>query len=144
MNTIINELSQVDAMVAWPEAEVYLRQAVTDDNPDNYLQQVQAFIFSGLHRLWHLVDDEGKTVAYAVTNTYSNDGIIRVAQLYLTTSTGMQELLSAIDQVYVLAIQRKVDYIEIIGRKGWEKVLRPYGFTHNHTSLIKRINRELH
>ncbi len=141
---MLKQLSQVEAMQEWPEAEDFLRHAVIDDYPERYIRNVQAFIFSGMHHLWKLVDEENKTVAYAVINVYTNDGITNVAQMYLATSKGLEEVLSHMDEFIAWTIKSKIDYIEIIGRKGWEKVLRPYGFTHNHTSLIKRVTQELH
>ncbi len=144
MNTYLKELTQVEAVQSWREAEDFLCHAVTDDDPDNYILNVKAFIFAGMHRLWKLTDEQGEAVAYAVVNVYTNDGLHNVAQMYLATSKGLAQMLDHWDEFLVWAIKMHVDYIEIIGRKGWEKVLRPFGFTHNHTSLIRRVHRELH
>ena len=131
-------------MSAWPEAEEFLRPAVTDDKPEGYLRHVQSLVFSGIHTLWKMFDDDGETVAYGVVHIYTNDGIVKVAQMYLTTTTGLKHLLDNMDLFISWGIKHKVNYLEVIGRKGWEKVLRPYGFTHNQTSLIRRIPQELH
>jgi len=144
LDTHIQELTQVEAMGKWNEAESYLRLAVTDDDPENYLRTVQSFVFSGIHTLWRLSDDQNKTTGYAVTAIYTNNGIVSVAQIYLATTEALKNLMEHMDLLHSWAIQHKVNYLEILGRKGWEKVLRPYGFTHNHTSLLKRIDQELH
>ena len=144
LDTHIQELTQVEAMGKWNEAESFLRHAVTDDDPENYLRTVQSLVFSGVHTLWRLHDAKDKTTGYAVTAIYTSNGIVSVAQIYLATVDALKELLEHMDMIHSWAIQNKVGYLEILGRKGWEKVLRPYGFTHNHTSLLKRIDQELH
>jgi hypothetical protein len=144
MQIIAREIDQTEAPLLWREAEGFLSAAVIDSDPTNYLRNVQARIFSGLNTLWKLEDEDGKAVAYVVTVIYSPDGLHRTVQLYLATSESLQHLLVQMDQFIAWALKNKVDYIEVVGRKGWEKALRPYGFSHNHTSLIKRINEELH
>lgn len=140
----INHLSISDAIAAWPEAERYLMEAVTDDEPERYLRNVQACIFGGTHSLFRLEKTNGDTLGYGVLTVYSIDGIRRIGQLYLATVECLQEILAQMDHFTVWGLKNKVDYLEITGRKGWEKTLRPYGFTHNYTSLMKRVTQELH
>lgn len=144
MQTTAIELSQFDAQEVWPEAEEYLRKAVTDDDPDETLRCVQARIFAGLSTLWKVEDEQGNAVAYAVSVLYTVSGNINYAQLSLATAKDLNYFISHEDEFIVWAIKRNVHYIEVIGRKGWERVLKPHGFTHNHTSLLKRIGAEIH
>jgi hypothetical protein len=37
------------------------------------------------------------------------------------------------------AAEHECDGIEVVGRKGWERVLRPYGYKHKRVMLIKEL-----
>ena len=39
------------------------------------------------------------------------------------------------------AAQHECDGIEVVGRRGWEKVLKPYGFEHKRVVLIKELRK---
>jgi len=141
----LRETSINEAQTMWPRAEVHLRQAIsnTEDDPDTFMRQLQAKVFSGIHTLW-VMEDGDKPLAYAVTVLYSSDGIIRIAQIYMAQGEDLEIFLGKMDEFIVWAIKHDADYIEVMGRKGWERVLRPYGFRHNYTSLVRRIKEELH
>jgi len=141
----LRETSINEAQLLWPKAEEHLRQAISDNesDPDRYMMQLKAKIFSGVHALW-VMEDEKKPVAYAITAVYSGDGIVTVAQIYLAQGKDLDMFLDKMDEFTVWALKNGAHFIEVIGRKGWERVLRPYGFKHNFTSLLRRITEELH
>ena len=141
----LRETSIIEAQLLWPNADKYLRQAISDieDDPDTFMRQLQAKIFSGVHTLW-VMEDGKKQVAYAVTAVYSGDGIVNIAQIYLAQGNDLDLFLDKMDEFTVWALKNGAHFIEVIGRKGWERVLRPYGFKHNFTSLLRRITEELH
>jgi len=141
----LKEASIIEAQMLWPEAEVHLREAVSEreEDPESFLRHLKARVFAGLHTLW-ILEDEGESVAYAVTVLYSPDGITNIAQIYMAQGRDLDLFLSQMDQFIAWTLRHEAHYIEVIGRKGWEKVLKPYGFTHNYTSLLRRINEELH
>ncbi len=144
MKTTAIELDQFEAQQVWAEAEMYLRKAVTDDDPDTYLRGVQARVFAGLVTLWKVVDEKERAVAWAISILYTVDGVSNIAQLSLGTAEDLNYFLEHDDEFVAWALQRNVEYIEVIGRKGWEKILKPLGFIHNHTSLMRHISEELH
>lgn len=144
---MFKETTIPEARQLWPAAAEHLREAIseTEEDPERFLRQLQAKIFSGIHTLW-VLEDEGEPVAYAVTVVYSGDGIVTVVQIYLAQGEDLQLFLKPdeYDRFVMWALKRGASVIEIIGRKGWEKILKPYGFMHNYTSLTKRITEELH
>jgi hypothetical protein len=138
----LKELGLSEAMEAWPTAEQFLVEAHDDDTDKaDAMRVLKSKVFSGLNTLWEITDD-GRPVAYGVTIIYTPDGISKTAQVYLATSTEMDLLLDQVDQFESWAIQRGVNYLEVIGRKGWERKLKPHGFNHSYTSLVKRVNQE--
>lgn len=140
----LKELDTSEAMQIWPLAEEHLRAAVSEleENPDIFLRQIKAKVFSGIHSLWILEDGE-EPAAYAVTALYTGDGIVTVAQIYLAEGT-LELFLEQQDSFTVWALKHGASCIEIIGRKGWERVLKPHGFMYNYTSLLRQITEELH
>lgn len=137
------ELAPQDAYSTWPAAELYLRRAVIGLDPEGYLRNIQAKVFAGINTLWQIEDNE-QVEAYAVTGLYTMDGLKTIAQLHLMTADDMEKILPLLDQFHVWAIKHGASWLEIVGRKGWERKLRPYGYRHEYTSVMKRVNEELH
>ena len=141
-------LTQVDfreVNFIWPEAEQYLRLAVDETtSEESYMRNMKARVFSGANQLWKVADEGGKPIAYAITGIYSPDGTSITAQIYMGAASNMDGFLSVFDQFEVWAKKNGVTFIEVIGRKGWEKKMKPYGFCHNYTALIKHIPKGLH
>ena len=142
MNLHSREIMLAEIPSIWPEAREYLRDAVEDQDPDSFLRNVQAKIFAGLHTLWRIVDEAGELVGYVVTTIYTSDGVTKVAQIYMASGNDLDLLVQEMDHYIEWADARGVHLIEIIGRKGWEKILAPYGFKHNYTSLLRRVREE--
>ncbi len=138
----IKELDMVEAQFHWKEAEAFLREAIDRDDQDGYLLSMQARVFAGVNSLWQITEDS-KTVGYAVTVVYTVTGLDRVVQIYLAGGDSLESFLEQFDYFVAWALKRDINFIEVQGRKGWEKVLRPLGFRHNYTSLLRRIDERL-
>ncbi len=145
MNTKMIELNQAQAILRWPIAEEYLRKAL-DFNHDQELLNIKARVMAGINTLWVIEDEEGAPIAYGVTYMYSPDGIIFTVQIRLATTTNfaLEKFIEKLDEFEIWAHNQGAHYIEIAGRKGWEKIMKPHGFKHNYTSLMKRVTKELH
>lgn len=138
----LREMAVPEAMEAWPVAETFLIHAISDGvDKEDAMRLLKSKIFAGANSLWE-IKENGQPVAYAVTIIYTPDGVVNTAQVYLATSWDKQILLEQLDQFEAWAIQRGVQYLEVVGRKGWERQLKPYGFQHSYTSLVKRVNQE--
>lgn len=139
----VQELNMLEVRQHWPEAEVHLRRAVRGCDPESYMRTVQASVFAGINTLWRIEQDD-KLLAYCVTNFYSTNGLHTIAQIHLLTTSDMEEVLPLLDYFNVWAKKSGANWIEVIGRKGWERKLKPYGFNHEYTSLMKRVIEEIH
>ena len=136
-------LDMIDVQHYWPEAETWLRRAVRGADPESYMKNVQATLFAGINTLWR-IEDEGELTAYCVTNLYTVDGLNKIAQLHMMTAENVEDILPLLDYFNVWAKSKGADWMEVIGRKGWERMLKPYGFNHEYTSLMKRVMTEIH
>lgn len=136
------ELDLLGVQRYWSEAESLLKRAVYGADPDGYVRNVRAALFAGINTLWR-IEESGVLSGYVVTNFYTVDGLSKVAQIHLMTVESMKEVLSLLDYFEVWAKTQGAEWVEVIGRKGWERVLKPYGFNHEYTSLLKRIT-EIH
>ena len=56
-----------------------------------------------------------------------------------TTDTGRANLEAIMEAADYYAAEHECDGIELVGRKGWEKVLRPYGYEYKSVTLIKDL-----
>lgn len=137
-------LDMMEVRQHWPEAESWLLRAVHGRDPERYMRNVQASLFAGISTLWRIEEEFGELSAYCVTNTYTVDGMNTIAQIHLMTAESIEDVLPLMDYFTVWAKKKGADWIEVIGRKGWERMLRPYGFTHEYTSLMKRVIEEIH
>lgn len=141
---MLERIEEIAVYEAWPEAEEYLRKAIDSEDNDKYVTQLKARIFGNMSQLWQVKDPDTGAKAYAVTSLNTNDGLVITAQIYIAAADDLESFVEHMDQFMSWALRHNASFIEIIGRKGWEKVLRPHGFTHNYTSLLKRITEELH
>jgi len=66
----------------------------------------------------------------------------RVLRLWLyggKTGTGRANLKAIMEAADWYAELHECDGIELVGRKGWEKVLRPYGYEYKSVTLVKDL-----
>ena len=144
MEYFLESIPEVDLYSVWPRAEEELKKAVRVGNVEVYLRDLKARIFGGMNQLWVVKDQEGEEAGFAVTMLYTPNGITATAQIYLAAGEKADALLAVLDQFEAWAVKRGINMIEIVGRKGWESVMRPYGFSHNYTSLVKEVVSEIH
>jgi hypothetical protein len=143
MTVELVEFTPAEAMLVWHEAEAYLSEAIDSNDKPAFLRGIHSKVATGVNSLWAFHENE-EVLGYAITIIYTPDGLTRTAQIYLASVIDKSNLLSQLDQFEVWAMRQDVDYIEVVGRRGWERMLKPYGFIHNYTSLTKRVTQELH
>ena len=140
----LKEISILEAPFLWDEAKEFLAKAVSDEEPEDYLRQIKANVFAGTNTLWQISDDFEEPIGYAVSYIYTTDGVTNIVQISLAATDSLEQLLKQLDAFETWVEGIGADYIEVVGRKSWERILKPFGFNHNYTSLIKRAKRELH
>ena len=140
MNDLI-QVKQTQVPYVWEEAEKYLVRAMQDERT---ITNTKARVFAGLDNLWAVADKDGEPLAWATTLLYTEDGVKVTAQIRLAATDDMKLFVEKMPEFERWAHEKGAHFIEVVGRKGWEKVLKSDGFTFNYTSLVKRVYKELH
>lgn len=137
-------LDPIQAQVEWPNAAPALRRAVLHGEPDLELRTLRIRVANGLTQLWKVVDEKGKVSAWATTYLYSSNQNQQTAQITMAAADNAEDFLEMLAPFEEWAKLQGVEVIEVIGREGWKKLLRPHGFSHNYTSFTKEVYKELH
>lgn len=140
----LNQIKQEQVYYMWDLAEDAIANALEESVREQQLAGIKGRVFAGMSQLWNLEAEGGKYVAWATTTLYTGDGISSILQLNTANAEDLQKILPFLDQIELYARELGARYIEIVGREGWKRVLRPYGFQHNYTSVIKPVTKEVH
>ena len=95
----------------------------------------------GSHQLWVTLDDEENIVGVTSTTIYENRNLT-VMEIIAHGGNG------SLDRKYLSEVMRNMqefaednncDVIRIVGRRGWVKALKPYGYHSQHVVLEKEV-----
>ncbi len=101
--------------------------------------QLRQLLLAGLMQFWHLRrDDEDEPYLGALlqVNEYGKKKVMRVLWLGGETYEGMMDFLWVLE---LWSAKLGCEDIEIAGRDGFERLLKPYGFYKTHVVLRKRL-----
>ena len=120
---------------AWERSKPFLVDALdrsgNEYNIDDVLREIE--------------DDHA--VFYPVTNgaavfriaTFPRKRMLRIWLFGGAVGTGRANLGAVMEAADFHAEEHECDGIELVGRRGGEKVLKPYGYEHKRTVLIKEL-----
>ncbi len=137
----IEMIKPVDMTITWAQIENVLWEAVAYGNRTEYMRGLQSRLWGGMDQLWKL--QNGEELGYAVTTFYSPNPHTHVAQIYLLSSSAFNYLETYLNEFEAFATKNGANVIEVLGRKAWERKLKPYGFYHEYTAVRKTITRGL-
>ena len=63
----------------------------------------------------------------------------RMLRIWLAGGDMASSIESILEAADFHAKEHECDGIEVLGRRGWEKVLKPYGYEHKRVMLIKEL-----
>lgn len=115
---------------AWGKCRPWIAAAVENGPKLETIVDIERKIESGKYQFW-----AGEKAA-AITNVNSDAKLLEL--LYAGGDMGslVNELLPAL---YDFSADAGCTKIAVIGRKGWERVLKSEGYTHGATVLIKDL-----
>ena len=124
---------------AWPVVADLLEKALKHDYYGMSLADVKEFIVNEEMQLWTVFDEAKHLLAACTTETNEAFGhkgckIILLAGGHM--STWLDDLLDVIDR---WATAQGCEYIEAIGRRGWEKAAKKFGYQYGHTVIYKEL-----
>ena len=127
---IFNEWSAIDRLLNY--ASGYWEEHYT-------LEQLRQMLLAGLMQFWHLRrdgEDEPYLGALLQINEYGKKKVMRILWLGGETYDGMMDFLWVLE---LWAAKLGCKDLEVAGRDGFERLLKPYGFEKTHVVLRKRL-----
>ena len=122
-------------IAAWERSKSFLVDALehsgNEYTVDDVLQEIEDD-----HAIFYPVEN-GATVFRIVP--YPQKRMLRIWLFGGEVGTGRANLTAVMEAADFHAKEHTCDGIELVGRRGWEKVLEPYGYEHRHVMLIKEL-----
>jgi len=132
----IERITDIDS--AWDEAKPLIQKAVDESNGETAIQDVYKQLTGETHRLV-VIREGGVMRAAVVLNLINYPQKMAVRFVYLGGEK-MRDWIPALDD-YISSWGRNngIDCIEVVGRKGWVKMLNNYGYKPEYVHIIKQL-----
>lgn len=105
------------------------------------IETLRALLDAGACTLWVVLQDG--LIAMAFVTQVTNYPTARCLEVVWGVGRGIDEwlplVLSALEN---FAGRVGIEYVDVCGRKGWERPLAPYGYEYVSSRFVKRITRE--
>lgn len=137
--TLRHIVDQGEIQALWPWAAPWLDKAIGEEGSLYDLGVIKSWLESGQLQLWIAEDGPGVPIAFLVTEVVT-EGPDKVLSLRWIGGREMEKWLGFLKAIEYVAMWNKVTKIEVYGRKGWERTLKPYGYTFKSIVLGKRLN----
>ena len=135
VSAIKKELIQL----VWPVVEGFLQQAVDHSNGEMCIEDVFKRLIKGNMLLVTISVESDIVAAIAIEQRNFGSGK-RVLNLTLLGGSEMEHWMDEFSDIAdKLAKDYKCDEIYIVGRKGWVRALRSYGFETVHTVVSRKV-----
>ena len=136
----ITDINTKDIDLVWPLVAEYLHSAVQEANGEYDLQDIYDALQKNMMRLWVTYDDFGivKAAAVCTINFFPHK---KICFIMFTGGVNVDEwctdqTLSAIES---WAKENGASTMQVFGRKGWIKKLKPLGFKEKYWVLTKEL-----
>ncbi len=121
----------------WGDVKVLLEQ--TRETWDEYdtIDSIHEAIHTGKRHLWVCVDLGG--VFLAGITCFDVYPVQKVLRLMWLGGSHLSKVLWFLKHVEHWALMKGATKVETAGRKGWQKLLEPYGYKYKHVLLTKML-----
>ena len=99
-------------------------------------------ILNGDQHLWVVLDEDSKVISALTTKFVSYPGKLLLAGQFLGGEKIMRWRAPMLETLERWAIDNNCDGMEMTGRRGFEKVLRPHGWTPEYTVFEKMFEED--
>ena len=134
----IKLLKREDLEETWPKVEGYLKEGLAHANGEANIDTIKTDLING--DLVILACHEGEEITGAVTMISDTFGtgksILTIATMGGDSIEHLSEMLRTVEG---LAKINKHEEVYISGRPAWVRLLKPYGYNHQHTVVSKRV-----
>ena len=120
---------------AWERSKPFMVDALdrsgNEYNVDDVLREIEDD-----HAIFYPVENGATVFRIAL---YPQKRMLRIWLFGGIVGTGRANLDTVMEAADFHAKEHECDGIELVGRRGWEKVLKPYGYEHKRVVLIKEL-----
>lgn len=135
MNLFPINPTQVDAV--WPAIESLIDDACKTSRGRFRPEYWQEFCKTA-GKLW-IVTDRMDQVRAAGISMVHNQGARQICRMRVIAGEGLKDWVGHISDIELWAKRNGCDGMEIVGGKGWERVMKPYGYDLTHVVLEKDL-----
>lgn len=127
---------------AWPHVAPWILQAVEGGNLEGQMEQIREELLRGGAQLWvGGLFPEIKMVLVTEGMTLDN---VPTLVLRMYAGAEVEENIPHLAVVEQWAVQNGYSAIQVWGRLGWRKKLRPLGYKTDYLVMSKSLKKELH
>ena len=128
-----------DAPEIFPKVKDFIGKALDRGHGEVSIDDIFFHVLQGIKQLWIVSDDKYKPMAAAITeiNNYPQKRVMRILML---AGSGLDIWCEELENKFVeFAHKWQAKSIEVIGRKGWERQLKQYGYNQWYSYLGKDL-----
>ena len=118
----------------WDDRSAYIELALQKSGGAYSIDDVHEYVVSG-DAHFEPIENGGAIFFF---HQYPNKKVLRIWLAGGTLEDGLAPVLHSAARE---AKRLDCDAIEVEGRRGWERVLRPHGFEHKRTVLVKELDK---
>lgn len=117
-----------------------IKQVVDLANGERDMGHVCAALASGENQLWVYWDEQSEHIGTVVTRIIDFDAMRACVIEYCAgPANAVQDYFNHIEEIETWARYNGCQETRIVGRKGWRRVLRDYGYEHQYEVLGKKL-----
>lgn len=121
---------------AWPEVEKLVRE-VAGVSLHHTAESIRELVASGRWQLFIAKSDHVEVICLTEIRDYPK---ARFLDVYVCHGNIRARWLKHLETIEKWAVAQGCQYIQPYAPPGWERVLKPYGYTSDHRLLLKRLS----
>jgi hypothetical protein len=134
-------LDPIDIANYWATVGPWILTAVGEGVDDTDVNYIRSQALAGAAQIWIVSRKDIEAVLVTEAAFYGGRRTLVLRWLCGTLVEAWEDILTALEE---WAYHNHFEYIEAWGRKGWDKVLRPMGYSHQFTIVGKTLIRRFH
>ncbi len=136
-------VNQNDLTAVLPHVFDFLMDALAEDDNTISYEDLISKLYLGEKKLFVLANDLNKSIHAAIVTEFCIINYQKRLLIRLLGGKDMKDWLDLIDQFVGFAEANECKYIMLCGRRGWKKLLKPYGYQEKGTIFSMKLNKEI-
>lgn len=133
-------LTQEEARAYFSDYAPLIQQALEHTRGECDILDVEQEVYSGHVQIWTVVDLTSGVLAVMTTKVQEYERK-RALQIMHCAGYAMENWLpNVLLQFEEFADEHHCHFIELVGRRGWEQILKPYGYSHTYSTVTKPLD----